>query len=114
VSMFKRLFGKQQEFTHDSPNPARAAAGAERAKFLEAAAVVLARPAGEIDAAKTLQGDYGCDPFDISECAQLAEEIWRVKILPNPMTGDDINDLPTRFPTLDTIISTAERLQHKG
>lgn len=114
MSMFKRLFGKQQEFTHDSPNPARAAAGGERARFLQEAAAVLGKPAAEINTAKTLQGDYGADPFDISECAQLAEEIWRVKILPNPMTGEDVNDLPARFPTLDAIISAAERLQHKG
>ena len=112
--MFKKLFGKPQQFTHSTPNPVHAPPGEERAKFLEEAGVVLGKPAGEIDTGKDLTRDYGCDPFDVSECAQAAEVIWRVQLLPNPMTADDIDDLPARFPTLDSIISAAERLYVKG
>jgi hypothetical protein len=114
MSMFKKLFGKPDQFTHESPNPVRAAPGAERQNFLSEAALVLGKPQAEIDAAKTLQGDYGCDELDVSECVQIAEEIWRVKLLPNPMTASEIEDLPARFPTLDAIIAAAVRLQTKG
>lgn len=52
--------------------------------------------------------DLGCADLDVSECVQIAEEIWGVQLMPNPMEVSDYAQMMKSFPNLRAIITAAE------
>ena len=63
----------------------------------------------------SLVHDFGCADLDVSECVQIAEEIWGVTLTPNPMEVSDYTNMIKRYPNLEAIIQEAEmRASEKG
>jgi len=117
MSFWKDLFSKRQppapksEVTFSrsmASSPARTDPN-KRQAFLEGVAVVLGKPADELDLNASLVDIYGCADLDVSECVQAAEETWSVQLMPNPMTTEDYAYMMRRLPTLKAIIDDAER-----
>jgi hypothetical protein len=100
--------------TRSSPHPVQAAAGEERRTYIQQIAVVVERPAETIELSASLTKDYGCADMDVSECVQVAEEIWSVSLMPNPMRESDYADMMKRFPTLQAIVEEAEGRKRQG
>ena len=95
-------------FSRMTPDPKPAPRGQERGDFLIRIKIVLGDEVGSIDTSKFLQADYGLDEMNVSECVQLAEEVWAVQLMPNPMRMEDYRVMLRRFPTLEAIIQEAE------
>jgi len=117
MSFWRELFAKRQppapksETTFNrsmSSSPTRTDLNKHEA-FLEGVCVVLGKPANELDINASLVDVYGCADLDVSECVQVAEETWRVQLMPNPMTAQDYEYMMRRLPTLKAIIDDAER-----
>jgi hypothetical protein len=90
------------------PKAIQSAPGAERETFIrETAALVGCKPE-ELDLVRDLQQGYGCDELDALECIQIAEDIWNVSILPNPLPPDIAEQLG-RYRTLASILQAATR-----
>lgn len=116
MDFWKRLFGRGEppppiaapSFTRSTvQQPDRS--GTARQTFLEGVAVVLEKPAADLDLQASLVEHYGCADLDVSECVQVAEEAWNVQLMPNPMTAEDYAYLMRRLTTLQAIIDDAER-----
>jgi hypothetical protein len=124
MGFLKRLFGGRSEgrtaadevtFSRSNVNPTSAAPGQERQVYVQRVSAILGRPVAELDLATPLIAKYGCDEMEVSECVQIAEEIWGVSLMPNPMKVSDYADMVKRFPCLDAIIGEAERkVKKKG
>lgn len=83
--------------------------GDERAVFLQSIASLLQVDPAALDTTAPLVDTYGVDELEVFEYVQLAEDIWHVAVNPNPMTEADFAEMTTHFPTLDSIMATAER-----
>jgi hypothetical protein len=108
---------KEPVFSRMTPNPKPAPPGQERSTFLAKVGDILADGAEPIDTGKLLQEDYGLDELGVSECVQIAEEVWAVQLMPNPMRMSDYDHMLRRFPTLAAIIQEAEGVaaeRHSG
>jgi hypothetical protein len=95
------------EIWRGKPRQFRLEPGAERGVFLAEAAVVLEADPAQLDGGTTLTEEYGVDELEIFELVQIAEDIWRVRLNPNPMSAADFATMKGRFPTLDSIIDAA-------
>ena len=93
-------------FSRRTPNPQRAAQGQERATYLADVAKIFAE-IGAIDPAKTFK-DLGMDELEVSECIQMAEEVWGVQLMPNALAMSELEESIRRFPTLNAIAAEAE------
>ncbi len=117
MDFWKRLFGRGElpppaaapNFTRSTSAQPPDQPGTERQTFLERVAEVLETPAAVLDLQASLVEHYGCADLDVSECVQVAEEIWSVQLMPNPMTAEDYAYLMRRLTTLQAIIDDAER-----
>jgi hypothetical protein len=117
MDFWKRLFGRGElPPPAEGPTFSRSIAahppdplGTERQAFLQGVAQVLERPAASLDLQASLVEQYGCADLDVSECVQVAEEIWGVQLMPNPMTAEDYAYLMRRLTSLQAIIDDAER-----
>jgi hypothetical protein len=76
--------------------------------FIEGVAVVLQCKPSDVNLNARLVEDLGCADLDISECVQIAEEIWGIQLMPNPMKVADYAQMMKTFPTLKAIITVAE------
>jgi hypothetical protein len=101
-------------FSRYSPQPARSTPGQERQTYIQRVSKILGRPVAELDLAIPLIAKYGCDEMEVSECVQIAEEIWAVSLMPNPMHLSDYADMVKRFPSLEAIIGEAEQKAKKS
>lgn len=117
MDFWKRLFGKGELppssaapiFTRSTAALPSEHRGTERLAFLERVSEVLERPPAALDLQASLVEHYGCADLDVSECVQVAEEIWGVQLMPNPMTPEDYAYLMRRLTTLQAIMDDAER-----
>ncbi len=75
---------------------------------------MLERPADALEPSATLLNEYSCDGMEVSECLQIAEEIWSASLMPNPMKESDHADMMKRFATLQAVIEKAERRTKKS
>jgi hypothetical protein len=123
MSFLKRLFGGRMagssestgvSFSRYSPQPAHSATGQERQTYIQRVAEILGRSSAELELDAPLISQYGCDEMEVSECVQIAEEIWSVALMPNPMQMSDYADIVKRFATLTEIIGEAERKSKKS
>jgi hypothetical protein len=97
---------KAPVFSRSTPNPQHAAQGQERATYLSRIAKCFS-DIGAIDPTKPFD-ELGLDELDVSECIQMAEEVWGVQLMPNPMTMSDFAEVRRRFPDLNAIAAEAE------
>lgn len=119
MNIFRKLFRRQQReeqvvFSRGSPEPIAAEPGAERETFIRQVAVVLECDPSDVNTSASLTKEYELADLDVSECVQIAEEAWRVQLMPNPMTLADADQMMKRFPTLDAIIAAAEGERASG
>lgn len=87
--------------------------GEERAVFLREVAAILDVDPGEVETSAPLIDTYGVDEMEVFEFVQIAEDIWHVKLNPNPMSGSDFGAMERRFPTVDSIMTAAEAASGK-
>jgi len=118
MSILKGVFGKggppdvKPEMTYSRDLPGAVTAPQERARrdFMDKVAVILAQPADAIDPETDLVSVHGFADLDISESVQLAEEVWAVSLMPNPMQAADYDVMMRRMRTLAAIMAEAERI----
>ena len=82
--------------------------GQERAVFLREIGSLLELDATEVDVRGNLVEVYGVDELEVFEYVQVAEDIWRVQLNPNPMNDVDFARMLGRFTTFDSIATAAE------
>jgi hypothetical protein len=82
--------------------------GAEPGAFLAAAARVLEVGVDSLDVGAPIVSRYGADELQVYECVQLAEDIWRVQLLPPRIPVQEFGAALKPFGTLAAIIAAAE------
>ena len=88
--------------------PIRTKPGEERTTFLRQVATLLDTDYSSLDTTADLVEQYGVDELEVFEYVQIAEDVWRVVLNPNPMTDADFAEMRHRFTNLDAIITAAE------
>ena len=82
--------------------------GEERAAFLSMVGACLQTDPSELDMLAGLVEHYGVDELEVFEYVGIAEDVWRVRLNPDPMTNDDISRMLSRYATLESIVAGAE------
>ena len=82
--------------------------GAEPGAFLAAAARALEVDVDRLDLGAPIVARYGADELQVYECVQLAEDIWRVQLLPPRIPVQEFGAALKPFGTLAAIIAAAE------
>lgn len=117
MGFIRKLFGSKETrkpgkdevvFHRTSLSPVEATPGTERQTFVREVAMVLECEPSGVNIEARLVEDLGCADLDVSECVQIAEEIWGVQLMPNPMKMSDFAKMMKSFPTLQSIIIAAE------
>jgi hypothetical protein len=119
MSILNRIFGKggppevkpETTFSRNLPDAVASPQGRARKEYIDKVAVILAQPADQIDPEADLVSVHGLADLDIAECVQVAEEVWAVSLMPNPMQAADYDVMMRRMGTLAAIMAEAERIR---